>query len=358
MADSPYPELKKTHTMARQGRPWTDTKPPPAASVWSVIQGLGSYFVLVAALELEVFDTLDNGPQMVKDLAQSLEVSEPHLNSLLDSLVVLGLLDQVEGVYDLNEVSSRYLLSDGPASMSELIPVAPGPYENWKTLVETVRTGRPPRPIDDDPGSFYTPLAEGTFTTVYRCASLADRKLRYSALVAPRVLELGAGGAPWAVAILERCPEATAVINDLEEVLDVARSKTFAFGVDSRCEFRGGDFHTVQIEDSGFDLAVLSHVCRTEGAEGARHLIERGFDALKPGGRLLLADYFVDPEHKANPHAVMMGITMMASTVNGFPITNAEVASWLRDAGFQAVRLIEPIGFQFVYVAQKACETS
>ena len=32
MADSPYPELKKSHTMARTGRPWTDVKPPAAGS--------------------------------------------------------------------------------------------------------------------------------------------------------------------------------------------------------------------------------------------------------------------------------------------------------------------------------------
>ena len=39
--DAPYPELKKSHTMANQGRPWTDYKPPPAAPVWAAIEGLG-----------------------------------------------------------------------------------------------------------------------------------------------------------------------------------------------------------------------------------------------------------------------------------------------------------------------------
>ena len=47
--DAPYPELKKTHTMARKGRPWTDYKPPPAAPVWGVIEGLGSYYMLQTA---------------------------------------------------------------------------------------------------------------------------------------------------------------------------------------------------------------------------------------------------------------------------------------------------------------------
>ena len=71
MADAPYPELKKTHTMAHTGRPWTDVKPPPAAPVWSVIGGLGSYYVLLAALHLDVFDTIrDIGPTKVAPLAE------------------------------------------------------------------------------------------------------------------------------------------------------------------------------------------------------------------------------------------------------------------------------------------------
>jgi hypothetical protein len=50
-----------------------------------------------------------------------------------------------------------------------------------------------------------------------------------------------------------------------------------------------------------------------------------------------------------------MGMTMMASTVNGFPLTGEQMAGWLREVGFEAVRLIEPIGFQFTYVATRPC---
>ena len=149
--DSPYPELKKTHTMARVGRPWTDFKPPASAPVWAVIEGLGHYYVLLAALELDVFDTLGvTGPTTVGPLAERLEVSEPHLASLLDTVVTLGLLDQVRDVYELNDTAKRYLLSDGPATMADLVPVAPGPHDNWTRLADTVRDGRegsPRRPV-------------------------------------------------------------------------------------------------------------------------------------------------------------------------------------------------------------------
>ena len=352
--DAPYPELKKTHTMAHTGRPWTDYKPPPAAPVWSVIEGLGSYYILLAAIELDVFDTLEStGPVKVGVLSKELEVSQPHLQSLLDSLVALGLLDQFVNVYELNDTAKRYLTSDSPASMANLISIAPGPHNNWISLAETIRNGTPSTPIDDDPTSFYVPLVEGTFTTMLRTATRSDLKIRYSNLTDPHVLDLGAGGAPWSIAILKACPAATAVINDFSQVLEVAKSKTKEHEVIDRCEFRPGDFHTLEFEVDAYDLVVLSHVCRTEGEEGAESLIESAFLSLKPGGRLLLADYFIDIERKFNPHGVLMGMTMMTSTIKGFPITNEQATIWLREAGFDSVRLIEPIGFQFLYVATK-----
>ena len=352
--DAPYPELKKTHTMAHKGRPWTDYKPPPAAPVWSVIEGLGSYYILLAAIELDVFDTLGStGPVGVEVLSKKLEVSQPHLQSLLDSLVALGLLDQFVNIYELNDTAKRYLTSDGPASMANLIPVAPGPHNNWSSLAETIRNGSPSTPIDDDPASFYVPLVEGTFTTMFRAATRSDLKIRYSSLTDPHVLDLGAGGAPWSIAILRACPEATAVINDFSEVLEVAKSKTKEHEVIERCEFRPGNFHDLEFEADTYDLVVLGHVCRTEGEDGAKSLIERAFASLKPGGRLLLADYFIDIERKFNPHGVLMGMTMMTSTTKGVPITNEHATAWLRESGFDSVRLIEPIGFQFLYVATK-----
>ena len=355
--DAPYPELKKTHTMAHVGRPFTDYKPPAAAPVWAAIEGLGRYHVLLAALELGVFEALDEAPAgtgvTAHDLAERLGLPARHTESLLDSVVALGLLDRVVGDFRLNDAARRYLLVDGAASMAGLIPVAPGPHENWTRLADTVRTGRPAAPIDDNPAAFYVPLVEGTFTTMWRCATRADQQMRYSALAAPRILDLGAGGAPWSIAMLEACGDGRAVVNDLDGVIDVARRKTAEHGVVDRCEFRPGDFHTVRIEDGAYDIVVLGHVCRTEGPDGARHLVQRAHKALRPGGRIVLADYFIGPNHKTNPHAVLMGMTMMASTVNGFGVTTETATGWLRDAGFEAMRLIEPIGFQFAYVASK-----
>jgi ubiquinone/menaquinone biosynthesis C-methylase UbiE len=357
--DAPYPQLKQTHTMAHVGRPWTDFKPPIAAPVWAAIDGFGRYHVLRAALELEIFDALgDLGPSAADSIASRLGVSAPHLRALLDSVVALGFLDQCNGVYELNDTARRYLVRDGPACMADLVAVAPGPLENWSRLADTVRRGRPSQPIDDDPEAFYVPLVEGTFTTMWRCATRADLRIRYSAIPATRILDLGAGGAPWSIAILSACPRGSAVVNDYAGVLEVAKRKAAEFHVDDRCSFRPGDFHRIEIETDAYDLVILGHVCRAEGAEGAAALIQRAHNALVPGGRVIVADYFCDPEHKHNPHAVLMGATMMASTLRGFTFTTDDFADWLRRAGFAHLHLIEPIGFQQCIVATKPAPTA
>jgi ubiquinone/menaquinone biosynthesis C-methylase UbiE len=355
VADSPYPELKKTHTPAHLGTPWRDRKPPPAATVWNVIQGFGNYWLLVAAIELRVFDTIGMGRSVTRDvLAAELGCPVAHVGQLLDGLVALGLLDQVRERYELNETAERYLLADGEASMADLVRVAPGPHANWMGLADTVRNGRPARPIDDDPAAFYGPLVRGTFTTQRRAAMFCARMLGVGRLRGePRVLDVGAGGAPWSISLLEAQPHMTAVVNDFESILPIAREKAAAHRVADRCEFRPGDFHDLAFEDAHYDLVVLGHVCRTEGAGGAALLIARAYAALRAGGRLLLADYFADNTRKFNPFGVLMGVTMMASTVNGFTFTNEAFVRWLRAAGFVDVRLIEPIGFNHVYVARK-----
>ena len=354
VADSPYPELKKTHTMARVGRPYTDFKPPPSAPVWNVIFGLGAYWMLVGALELGLFEALSaHGPLSPEGLAGHLESSEPQTEAVANALVVLGLLDRHRGRFQLNDCARRYLCRDSPASMVDLVSVAPGPVENWTDLAETLRRGGPAHPVDTDEAGFWVPLVEGTFATVLRAATRADAWISYSRMVEPRVVDLGAGGAPWTIAVLRACPGATAVVNDLPEVLEVARARLSEAGLTERCELRPGDYHTVVLEDGAYDIVVLGHVCRTEGAEGTRRLLRRAASALRPGGRVLVADYFRADEPRRSPQGVLMGATMAACTQRGTAYSYGQMTSWLGEAGLESVRLIEPIAAQQVFVATK-----
>ena len=313
--DAPYPEPKATHTMARTGRPWTDRKPPPAAPIWDVIEGFGRFHVLVSAVELGVFDVLEStGAVTVDDLAARVGASPRHLHALLQALAGMAFVERRGDRYDLNDTSRRYLTRSGAATMAALVSVAPGPLDNWATLTETVRRGRPAHPIEDDPVAFYGPLVRGTFATILRCAQRADRQLSYSTLREPRVLDLAAGFAPWSIAVLTSNPGATAVVNDFPEILEGAERHFTDHVITDRVELRPGDVHQITLEHDHYDLAVLGHVCRAEPDQLGRALVERAAAALRPGGRLLLTDYFLDRQVELDPHNAMMNVTMTAST--------------------------------------------
>ncbi len=353
-ADPPYPEIKKTHTMAHTGRPWRDYKPPPAAAVWSVIQAGNTYWMLVAALDLGIFDALaTEDAQTAVSLANQLDVSAPHLQHLLDSMVTLGFLDQLKDHYELTETAERYLCSSGAAPMTDLVRISPGPLENWTHLAETIRNGEVNTPIENDIRGFYGPLVQATFPTQFRVASRLGLKLGWARQRDYRVLDLGAGCAPWAIAILQQVAGSTAVINDFEEIVGLTESSIEEHEMSARCEFRAGNFHEIEIETGAYDVVVLGHVCRTEGAALAKSLIGRAVAALKPGGKLLVADYFADNDRKMNPFGVQMGMTMLANTEKGGTLTHKQMHGWLVDEPLEAIRLLEPIGFNLVYVATR-----
>jgi len=353
-ADPPYPELKKSHTMARKGRPWRDYKPPPSGPVWAVIQAGNSYWMLVAAIDLGVFDALARlGPCSAAALAGDLEVSAPHLRHLLDAMVTHGFLDQLAGRYELTETAERYLCTDGPASMASLVRISPGPLENWMGLAETIRRGRVAAPIENTIADFYGPLVQATFPTQLRAATRLGLRLGWQRQPGLRMLDLGAGCAPWAIAVLEQSEGATAVVNDLPGIIGLAEVTLAERGLAARASLRSGSFHEIGLEEAAYDLVALGHVCRTEGVELAPRLIARAAAALKPGGKLLVADYFADNERRLNGFGVQMGMTMLANTERGGALTHEQMQGWLAAQALEAIRLLEPIGFNPVYVASR-----
>ncbi|MEM8934823.1 MAG: methyltransferase dimerization domain-containing protein [Pseudomonadota bacterium] len=352
--DPAYPELKKTHSMARKGRPWRDHKPPPSGPVWAVINGVGAYWALVAAVDLNLFDAIKStGRAPVEKIAAHLSLSPDHLAHLLDVMVTMGFLEKLDGLYKITDTAERYLCTDGASSMTELVRISPGPMENWLGLAKAMRNGGSASPIDDDLRGFYGPLNNATFATQLRVATLTGFRLGWRGRPGLRVLDLGAGLGPWASAVLDQSDGSRASLNDWPEIVELAKASVAERGLSDRVSFIPGDFHEVALEENAFDVVAICHLCRTEGPERSPSLVQRAARALKPGGQLLVADYFADNEKRLNPFGVQMGLTMLANTRHGRAITHEQMYGWLAAAPLESIRLIEPIKFNQVYVATK-----
>jgi phospholipid N-methyltransferase len=317
--------------------------------VWRVIHGYTGYWVAVAGVRLGVFDALADGPLDAASLAARCGASAHPINVIADGLTAIGLLTRDGDGYALSDTAAAHLVTGRPGAMGDLLVWSPGPAANWPVLDEIVLGGRPPTPIEDDPAAFYERLVDATFPSqiVVACAALE--------IVAPArgcsLLELGAGRAPWASALLARDPAATAVVNDLPEVLEGTPP---ALGpLASRCEFVSGDYLGDDVPSGPFDLVVLGHVLRAEPDERARRLVEVAAGRLSPGGRVVVTEYLGGRDPATHPQPALLAATMLAATVHGRICTRDELDAWLGAAGCRVVAVPDPVANTDIVIAER-----
>jgi ubiquinone/menaquinone biosynthesis C-methylase UbiE len=321
-------------------------RPADPAAIWRVINGYTTYWIVVAAVGLGVFDELDVRSDTIEGLAVRLGCDRARLQMMCDTLVGLGLLERDrDGRYGLVVDSATFLVAGRERSMRELLLYSPGPHENWPALADTIRGAPPPVPAGE---SFSVNLVQATFPTQRAVARALVSELGpfYT------VLDLGAGAAPWTVGLLEGAPGTRATVNDLPGVLPVARAMLREHDLAERCAFLEGDYHAVELPQAAFDVAVCAHVLRLEGPAGATRLLQRAAAALRPGGTVVIADYFLDDDRRGPLNALLLGMTMTAAVPGAATYTRGEVGRWLTDAGFEGIECRSPLPFQDVMIAR------
>ncbi len=156
---------------------------------------------------------------------------------------------------------------------------------------------------------------------------------------ARRLIDVGGGPGTYAVAFLKACAGLQAVIVDLPEVIPLARRYVAGSGVEDRVRFVAADFKSDQLP-RGFDLAFVSAIIHMHGPDENLALFRAVYDALVPGGRIVIRDHVMDPDRTRPRSGALFAVNMLVSTAAGTTYTYEEIRSALEEAGFVRVRLI------------------
>jgi SAM-dependent methyltransferase len=108
-----------------------------------------------------------------------------------------------------------------------------------------------------------------------------------------RMLELGAGTAPWSRALLTIEPTATAVAVDLAPVIERLDRDIAEAALAGRLIGVPGDLRTIKLAGR-FDVVVVSGLCRHLSDADSAALFERCRGWLAEGGRLFVCDALAD----------------------------------------------------------------
>ena len=298
--------------------------------------------ILLTAAELDLFTHLKTSLS-ASDLAQRTGYHVRPLTILLDALAAIGLVEKNDGIYQTPANLIPILSSDSPTSALPMILHAATLWNTWSHLTDIVaETGESPQ----IKGPFKDENALKAFIGAMHVVGsrLADQVIEVvGADGIHNLLDVGGASGTYVMAFLKKYPNLRATIFDLPPVIEMARERLTQEGLLDRVSLVVGDFREDELP-KGYDMALLSAIIHMNSLEQNAELYGKIYDALDPGGRLVIRDHVMQPDRTDPKAGAIFAVNMLAGTKGGGTWTYEEIENGLTQAGFEKIRLIKDGG--------------
>jgi precorrin-6B methylase 2 len=293
------------------------------------------------AVELAIFDALENSAATAEALANRLKLEPRATDLLLNALASLELLYKRAEYFSLTEAATKYLLKSSPHYAGGMIRFDSSLWSCWEKLPEAIRSGQPVRL----PNMYQDDHAE---TEIFINAMDSLVKARGDAEVVANaidwnditeLLDVGSGPATYPVALCERFPKLHAAIFDLPGTLAITETYVRRAGMVDRMRFIGGDYRKDPIPGS-YDVVFLSNIIHGEGEQDNASLIHKLAANIKAGGRLVVKDHILDDGRTTPPVGAIFSLLMLLTTASGRCYSFSEIKLWMEHAGLSHVQQI------------------
>jgi len=293
---------------------------------------------LLTLIELDVPARLADGPQDGAALARSLSLHPLAADRFLRACVTLGLLTCEGERYANTPVAARFLVRGAPDYLGDYLDRHEGTeYLRWADLTDRLRAWRPARadgrePPDDDQG---VDAMEAQHTLARLVGQALGRAYNFSQ---HRVLlDLGGGTGATSLSLCERYPDLRSLVFDRGPIVDAAARHARDAGLDGRVATLAGDFKRDPLPE-GFDVALLANLLSVSSEATNRALLARIFEALPPGGAVILSGWILDEGRTSPTLPVLFCLKDIVWDAPDVERTVAQYTRWLVDAGFEDVR--------------------
>lgn len=337
---------------------------------------------LLSAVELGVFAELVKGPQNTEELCARLGLKGRGAPDFLDVLVSVGLLERTaEGVYSNSELADSYLDPGKPGQdVSGYLEYLNSAFPAWSQMSEVLRSGdrldfsealdaasRGGKSTEagaalaeadgeaDTFGEAYTTPDQVTgFVRSMTGFSLGAHQALTTAFdwaKVNKVVDIGCAEGAFLSHILGAHPHLLGTGFDLPQV--EARFGTYlrSVGLLGRARFASGDFFNDPLP--GGDVLVMGHVLHDWNLDIKKMLIRKAFEALAPGGSLLVYEMLIDDDRRANTTGMLTSLNVSLVSAGGLGYTGAEATQWLKEAGFREVSVTHLDGPEYMVVGVK-----
>jgi SAM-dependent methyltransferase len=298
--------------------------------------------IVQTAIELAVFDALENSAQTATDLAHRLELEPKATELLLNALAALSLLDKNGASFSLAEAARRFLLKSSPQYLGGMIHFESALWSHWEKLPEAIRSGRPvrlPNMYQDDAAETETFIkAMDSLVKARGDPEVLAKAIGWSEIT--DLLDIGSGPATYPIALCARFPKLRATIIDLPATLSITERFVRAAAMSDRITLIASDYRSDSVPGS-YDAIFLSNIIHGENPDRNAALVLKLATHLKPGGRIIVKDHILDDTHANPPVGAIFSMLMLLTTDGGRCYSFAEIRSWMENAGLGQVQQID-----------------
>ena len=153
------------------------------------------------------------------------------------------------------------------------------------------------------------------------------------------LLDLGGGNGTFILEVRRRYPNLILNVFDLPSVIETAKSKISHLGDKSKIKLIPGNFIEDKLPD-GNDIIFLNRVLYDHNDTNVELLIKKIYDALSPGGHLVISEPMAGNEKPTRSGDAYFGFYTLAMT-SGKPRSKNQHFNILKKSGFMQLKFLQ-----------------
>ncbi|HXE07164.1 MAG TPA: class I SAM-dependent methyltransferase [Acidobacteriaceae bacterium] len=317
--------------------------PPNPGIIFDMLQAHQRTAALRAAIELDLFRAVGEGPGDAASIAKKCSSSERGIRILCDFLAMSGILSKENGQYKHSATSALFLDSRSPASLASVAqflgnPALCEPFNNLAGIVRNGRTSLPGEGTVEPDNPVWVQFAESMAPLAATGAAGMATIALGSGTGPMRVLDIAAGHGLYGIAVAQQNPQAQITGLDWPAVLAVAERNAQKAGVADRFTKRPGSAFDLDF-GGPYDIVLLTNFLHHFDPPTCIGLLKKIRAAMKAGGRLATLEFVPNDDRVSPPMAAAFSMTMLATTASGDAYTFNQLKQMYEAAGFKDVTM-------------------
>jgi len=334
------------------------------SKIMQVGMGFWASKTLLTAVNLELFTLLSKGELSGSSIKSVLKLHDRGLYDFLDTLVSLGFLTRKglkdSAIYRNSEDTDLFLDKNKPSYIGGMLEMCNNRlYTFWGDLEEGLKTGLPQNECKNGGASVFELLYAddvklreflkamggvqmGNFITLAKQFDFSN----YSTLC-----DLGGAGGYLSTQVAMNNANMDCVSFDLPPVGPITEENIKMMGLSDKVRIQSGSFFEDKIPNS--DVITMGNILHDWGAVEKKILIQKAYDALNPGGSLIVIENIIDDNRSENAFGLMMSLNMLIETPEGYDFSKADFEVLAQGIGFSSIGLMPLTGPTSAIIAVK-----